>query len=182
MNGRGATWIMAVIVASLVGGCAKGDTALRGWIDEVKRREKPAVEPIPFLPPYEKFVYIATYLRDPYENTLRRREAENTAAVGQGGKSGVKPPVNLRPEPLESFPLDALSMVGTLQQNDLLWAIIRSPDETVTRVSVGNRLGQNYGRITAVREFDIQLIEIVSDGAGGWMEREASIAIVEPSS
>lgn len=166
---------------TLLAGCAKDDSELRAWIAEVKSREKPKVEPLPILKPYEKFVYQASHLRDPFEDTLRRQAQEQAQrAASAQGKSTVHPPVNRRPEPLEAFPLDALRMVGTLEQKGQTWAVISAPDGSVTRVKVGNYMGQNYGRITRIDDYEITLTEIVPDGAGGWMERNAALAIEEP--
>jgi type IV pilus assembly protein PilP len=46
-------------------------------------------------------------------------------------------------------------------------------------VQAGNYAGQNYGKITRVTEYEVELTEIVPDGIGGWMERQATIAISE---
>ena len=55
--------------------------------------------------------------------------------------------------------------------------LIRDPDGVIHRVHVGNYMGQNYGHITAIGEDHIDLVELVSNGTGGWMERQASIAL-----
>ena len=43
----------------------------------------------------------------------------------------------------------------------------------------GNYLGQNHGRIVSIEPGDIQIVEIVRDGQGGWMKRDASLAVSE---
>ena len=40
-------------------------------------------------------------------------------------------------------------------------------------------MGQNDGRITAIGDSEIELIEIVSDGIGGYLEREAAVALAD---
>ena len=64
-----------------------------------------------------------------------------------------------------------------MQQNDQLWGLIKDPQNIVHRVQVGNYMGQNEGRVTNISESGIQLVEIIPDGIGGYIEREASIAI-----
>jgi type IV pilus assembly protein PilP len=38
-------------------------------------------------------------------------------------------------------------------------------------------MGQNDGRIVAVKDSEIELIEIISDGIGGYLEREAAVGL-----
>ena len=181
----GALGVAALAAGLLVlTGCTKDDTELRNWLSQQKSQQPPPVDPIPPIAPYEKFIYAASHLRDPFEDVLR--QAAQAAADGgaPAGSSAAPPETNRRPEPLESYPLDALSMVGTLEREDEgkeLFALIQAPDSTVTRVTVGNYLGQNYGRITSIAEYELQLNEKIPDGNGGWIDRESSIAIVEPA-
>ena len=70
-------------------------------------------------------------------------------------------------------------MSGTLGGSNAMEGLVRDPDGVVHRVRVGNYLGQNYGRVIAVEEDRIELVELVPNGAGGWMERQATIALGE---
>lgn len=70
-------------------------------------------------------------------------------------------------------------MVGTLSRASATWALIQAPDQTISRVGVGNYIGENYGRVTQVEPSVVQLVELIPNGTGGWMERQASVAIVE---
>ncbi len=96
-----------------------------------------------------------------------------------GTGSGIQPDVNRRREALEGFPLDALQMVGALEQRGQMWAVIKAPDGLVYRVARNNYVGQNHGRITGVSEEKVELVEIVPDGLGGWQERPARLALAE---
>ena len=112
-------------------------------------------------------------LRDPFSPSLEERREEQLA---EGG-NGPRPDQNRTPELLEKYPLDGLSMVGTLGIGDAIEGLVKDPDGVVHRVHKDNYLGQNYGRITAIAEDRIELVELVPNGAGGWMERQASIAL-----
>jgi type IV pilus assembly protein PilP len=70
-------------------------------------------------------------------------------------------------------------MVGTLQQINTMWALLETKDKTIYRVKAGNYLGQNHGQITLVDEKAVELTEIISDGQGGYRERQASLALQE---
>lgn len=170
--------LLAVLLIASLTGCSSDNSDLLEWMAEVKNNEKPKVEPLPLLEPYKNFVYEASHLREPFENTLYSQQ-EPTKAAANSSSSGIAPDLNRPKEPLESFPLDALRMVGTLDQNGKIWAIIQAPDKTVTRSARGNYLGQNFGRISEIEDYSVALKEIIPDGLGGWIERDASISIIE---
>jgi len=45
---------------------------------------------------------------------------------------------------------------------------------------VGNHMGQDFGRITAISETAMTLTEVVQDPAnGGWNERSASLQLLD---
>ncbi|RLA17143.1 MAG: pilus assembly protein PilP [Gammaproteobacteria bacterium] len=170
--------IFVAVLVSTLSGCSSDNSDLLEWMAEVKAQTKPKVEPLPILKPYKNFIYEASHLPDPFENSLFDQQKPGIAA-GNTVSSGISPDLNRPKEPLESFPLDALSMVGTLNQDGQTWAILQAPDKTVTRSSLGNYIGQNFGRITQIEDYSINLKEIIPDGLGGWIERDASISIVE---
>jgi len=160
--------------ALLVAGCSGGMSDLRSYVKRVKQRPGEEVPPIPEFEPYQSFAYIPDELRDPFRPQAGFAQPEQAEA---GAASGLKPDTDRRREPLESFPLDSLDMVGTLQRNGRQWALIRDPDGAVHQVMEGNYLGQNYGRIIDVTGAKVQLVEIIPDGQGGWMEREAAVSM-----
>ena len=68
-------------------------------------------------------------------------------------------------------------MVGTLGGGGDLVALVMAPDKVTYRVRPGAYLGQSDGRVTGVFEDRIELVELVPDGAGGWLERPATVAL-----
>ena len=90
---------------------------------------------------------------------------------------GVRPDRGRSREFLEQFPLDTLSMVGTMTVGGTYYGLVQTPDTLVHRVQMGNYVGQNDGRIVSINEDEIEVIEIVADGIGGYIEREASIGL-----
>lgn len=158
-------------VALLVTGCVPGTQDLEEKIADIKRERGIPIEPLPPTKKYPEFTYTAHDLRDPF---AQFGEDDNPS-----GQDGVDGPDNSRvKEPLEAFPLDALDMVGTIgDPMNAPTALITDPSGAVHRVKPGNYLGQNDGQITAVYEDRVELVELVSNGNGGWMERPASIAL-----
>lgn len=157
----------------LVAGCARsissspGDAPnLEKWVADVQARPAPALDPLPVMQQFETFEYAAQTLRDPFSDAWSNAD---------GG--GLRPDPNRRKETLEQYPLDSLDMVGTIGKGAGLIALVMAPDKVTYRVRPGAYLGQSDGRITGVHEDRIELVELVPDGAGGWLERPASIAL-----
>ena len=175
----GATLRRMLLIAAcglLVAGCGESHGDLRAWIDQVKAGPKPKVEALPQMPRYEKFTYQAAHLRDPFADVLRRVPVSPAPAAVE---SGPRPDASRPREPLEGFPLDALRMVGTLARDGSTYALVRAPDRTVTRISVGDRLGQNHGKVQHIGDAEIHLVELVETSQGNWVEREAALVLAE---
>ena len=154
-----------------LGGCSQDISDLQTFIAQTKSAHVGSVKPIPQFKPYESFSYTAAELRDPFVATVDLENDDST-------KTSLLNPDSSRPrQPLEVFPLDTLSMVGTLEQNTEHWGLIKDPQNIVHRVQVGHYMGQSEGRIIEISESAIHLVEIVPDGIGGYIERDASIAI-----
>ena len=86
-----------------------------------------------------------------------------------------------RKEPLEAYPLENLRMVGTLQQNKNNFALVKTPDNNLFRVKVGNYMGQNFGLINEISESTIKLKELVQDSSGDWTERVSTMTLIDES-
>jgi type IV pilus assembly protein PilP len=127
--------------------------------------------------PPEEFTYARAGITDPFSDRLQEETPPATVAGAAGG--GVAPDPNRPREALEAFPFDSLRMVGTLARGQQLWALVRAPDETISRIAPGNYLGQNHGRVTSVEQDVLHAVEIIPSGSGGWIEREASLAIAQ---
>ena len=164
-----------VLTALMLIGCAEQRMDdLQRFVENVHKDKKPRIEPLPRIKPHETFTYTASKLSDPF-STGNLAQSQPAAAAG----SGLSPNLARRKEPLEQFPLDSLSMVGTLSRGETIWAVIRAPDDTIHRAQAGNYLGQNYGEIQKVTDGKLFVNELVSGGNNNWIERKSSIAIVK---
>ena len=161
------------IVAGSLSACGGGQDDLRAYIDAVKARPGGRIDALPTILPTPTFTYEAGDRRSPFvPDTPQRRVSSNPNAV-QG------PDPNRPREFLEQFPLDTLKMVGTLSDQRESFALVQTVDGLVHRVAVGNHMGQNFGRITKITDSQIQLVEIVPDGLGGYLERPAAIGLAD---
>ena len=165
---------ITVLVSFLMIGCAEHQMDdLRRFVENVHKDKKPRVEPLPRIKPHETFTYTASKLTDPFFSGNLTQSQPST------GGSGIVPDMTRRKEPLEQFPLDSLSMVGTLSRGETTWAVIRAPDDTIHRAQNGNYLGLNHGKIENVTSSKLFVNELVPGGNNNWIERESSIAIVK---
>jgi len=166
-----------VLVVFLLAGCEDRDMRdLENYVAEVKARPPTPIDPIPQIVQAETFLYIGDDRRDPFTPTK-----EIADVLQESTEEGPRPDPNRRKEELEFFPLDSLKMVGTMNRKGRMWGLVQTPDGTIHRVRVGNHLGQNYGRITSIDEEHITLVELIPNGRGGYLERQASLALGERS-
>jgi type IV pilus assembly protein PilP len=171
--------VLLILVSCILAGCDHQikREELEKYMIQVKARDIAQIEPLPEVKPYETFTYAALDLRSPFIMPEPER-----VILALPKDNGIRPDVNRRKEPLESYPIDSLRMVGTMQKDKKMWAIIVDTDGTVHRITKGNYLGQNHGRIEKVNEEKILIKEIVSDTRGGWQEKDASMALIEEQS
>jgi len=100
--------------------------------------------------------------------------------AGSASAALLAPELNRRKEPLEAYPLEALSMVGTLAKDKSMYALVRTPERDIYQVRSGNYLGQNFGVVTNISDTEIKLKELVQDGAGDWTERTSALQLQQP--
>jgi len=163
--------ILIAFLAGLLTACGGGegddlDQFMKNSANEMSK----SVEALPEVLPYIPLQYNADgTLSDPFK-------ARKTVS-----KSGSLQPNTNRPkEALEAYPLESLKYVGLLSKNKLTFALIKTPDNTIQQVKLGNYLGPNFGLITAINENAIDIKEIVQDDlTGDWVERNASLNLQE---
>lgn len=155
--------------ALTLAGCGgTSDEDLKKWMSEQGVAARGKIDPIPAIRPYEAFTYNAFDQAEPF----KPRKIET-------GKGARGPDLSRRKEALETYPLETLKMVGTLQRGSTTLGLIRANDNKVFQVRQGNYVGQNFGVITNVVEGEITLKELFQDGAGDWAERQSKIMLQE---
>ncbi len=165
-------WVaLALGACVLLAGCGgESHQDLRAWMADQGKGARGRVDPLPQIKPYEPFAYNAFDLPDPF----KPRKIEPTK-----GSNKLAPDLTRRREPLESYPLESLNMVGTLAQGKTTFALVRTPDKDVYQVTIGNYLGQNFGVILAINESEIRMKELVQDGGGDWTERTGTLQLIQ---
>lgn len=174
MSDRRVRTAVALSVA-LLAGCTGEQEELQQWMEQQKREVKPSV--LPLSPPkkFDPQPYVAMGSVDPFSTQ------KLTVALKQEARapnSMLAAEINRRKEPLEAYPLDSMSMVGSVVKEGRQYALLKV-DNLLYQVKVGDYLGQNYGKITKITETEIALREIVQDAAGEWTERPSALQLQE---
>lgn len=174
MMGLGRLGLLGMTVALLIG-CSAEHDELRQWMDQQRREIKPNVSPLQAPKRFDPQPYTSAQAVDPFSTQ------KLTVALKQEARqpnSLLSAELNRRKEPLEAYPLDSMTMVGSVNKQNLPYALLRV-DALLYQVKVGDYLGQNYGRITRIAETEVALREIVQDAAGEWIERPATLQLQE---
>jgi len=175
MSTRLCAAALIVGFGALLAGCAGDQDELTQWMEQQKREVKPNVEP---LSPPKKFIpqpYAALGAVEPFSTQ------KLTVALKQEARqpnSLLAAEINRRKEPLEAYPVDSMTMVGSVLRNGQQFALLRV-DNLLYQVKTGDYLGQNYGKITKISETDVSYREIVQDAAGEWIERSSALQLQE---
>ncbi len=168
--------LSSLLLASLAGCGGGSDFAdLQSYMDEVRARPKGTIEPLPKFQPYEAFTYSAASLRSPFQPPVKI-----DLTVRQKGNKVIKPDETRVKQFLEGFNIETFEMVGTLSNAQGTFALVKGAGG-VHRVRVGDYLGRNDGKVVGISEGKIDVIEIVPDGEGNWLERPRSLTLKERS-
>jgi len=169
--------LLIVFVTLVLSGCQKDKDDLTAYIANIQAQPQPAIEPMPVMKKYEKFVYSAGELQDPFVKTvidvLPAEEEIKEAFID----NGIHPDESRLKEALEFYGINELQLVGTLQQENI-WALVRAPDGIIHRVKVGDYMGLDEGQILTISDRVVTLKETVSDLRGGYVERDASLSAI----
>jgi type IV pilus assembly protein PilP len=165
---------LSIVLATLaLAACGTGEFSdLKEFVDHSSEGLRGRVDPLPQVKAYEPMSYNAFDLPNPFKPRPIDPKTD-------GGGGGPAPDLNRRKEPLEAYPLESLKMVGTLERTKQRWALIKTPDGNLYRVSKNDYMGQNFGKIAMISESSINLKELLQDTAGSWSERVSNLQLLE---
>ena len=172
--------LLTLPMLGLVGCFGDDQQDIKQWMQEQRNATKPNVASIPEPKKFTPAPYQTDASAEPFSNQKLAQALKREANQATANAALVAPELNRRKEVLEGFPLDAISMVGTMLPKGASVALVRV-DKLLYQVRVGNYLGQNYGKVIKLSETEVVLREIVQDAAGEWIERQASLQLQEGS-
>jgi type IV pilus assembly protein PilP len=174
-SARSLAGLALAMLAVALAGCAADEEELQQWMDQQRREVRPSVEPLAAPKKFDPAPYQMSERVDPYS------AQKLTVAVKQESRqpnSLLASEINRRKEPLESYPLDSMTMVGSVSKQGQPFALLKV-DNLLYQVKQGDYLGQNYGKIVKITETDVALREIVQDASGEWVERMSTLQLQE---
>ncbi len=163
------------LLLSALGACAPDNEELTQWMEQQHKEVRPSVAPV--YPPkkFDPQAYLGATGVEPFG--AQKLIAASGAAAGRSNAVLAAAKAHTAQE-LESYPLDSMTMVGTLHQGGKSHALLMV-DNRLHDVKVGDYIGQNYGRITGISDTEITLNETVQDATGEWIDRTSTLQIQE---
>ncbi|CAH0534592.1 hypothetical protein VST7929_02536 [Vibrio stylophorae] len=176
MKNRMFSRLVLVGVSTIIlSGCLARPEPLEPKFQEIYKVARKKVQPIPRVPPYKALVYKGSLLRSPF----KLPSPEFRASLAGRGNDCWQPQLGDSSSPLQRFAIETMSLQGILTDplGSELWALVATPDGQVLSVSVGEYIGSNYGRVSAIDELQIEVNEKVADGFGCWKPRKITMAL-----
>ena len=161
---------ICTIMLSLIACSGNEGDDLDKFIREAGNTMRVKIQPLPEVKPYIALQYNADgNLSDPF----RARKAASKF-------SGIQPNLSRPKEAMEAYPLESIKYVGQLSKSKLTYALLKTPDNNVQQVKIGNFIGQNFGMVTKINDSEVVLKEIIQDDiSGDWIERLSNLTLQE---
>lgn len=164
----------SLLACLMLAGCESNSFSdLQVFMEETRARPAGKIEELPKFKPYEAFTYSASSLRSPFQPPVRIDLEQR-----KKGSKDIKPDEDRAKQFLEGFNIEGFEMVGVLSNNQGMQALIRGAG-SVHRIKIGDYLGRNHGRVASIEEGRVDVVEIVPDGDGGWLERPRTLSLPE---
>lgn len=174
-------FLVTLLALTLTACSSSSEDELQQWMVSERNSIRPNVTPIPEPSKFDPQAYSGESLEEPFSSAKLASILRSGQSVPLSNSSFIEPELNRRKQPLEAFPLDVMSMVGSLSQENQLVALVKV-DNLLYQVRPGNYLGQNFGRVEKITETEVVLREIVQDASGEWTQRPAALQLQEEAS
>lgn len=169
---------LVLSLLALTGCGSSKEDDIRQWMVEERNQTRPKVAPIPAPKQFKPEAYANGAAIEPFSNQKLTQALKRDSAQVASNGALVAPELARRKEPMEAFPLDTMSLVGSIIRGGQPVALVKV-DNLLYQVKLGNYLGQNYGKVTKISETQVTLREIVQDAVGEWIERIATLELQE---
>ncbi|HEX5393157.1 MAG TPA: pilus assembly protein PilP [Rhodocyclaceae bacterium] len=168
-----------LLLASLfvLAGCGSDEPQdVREWMAEQTKDLKAQIPDLPQIKSLPPIVYEPGDAVQPFAGDKLFAEE---AKAAQEGRNGGPKQVNADAYPLARVPLESIRLLGTMIVGKETIAIVQSDRDASRKVRIGDYIGQNNGRIVAIKmatqdDGEIVIKEKVLD-KGVWVERETRI-------
>ncbi|BBN83015.1 pilus assembly protein PilP [Pseudoalteromonas sp. A25] len=168
-------YLYVVLSLSVLLGCNDDTAEQKEFIDQIQASATPQVEPVPQMRDFTHFAYTAHNLRSPFVAP----EPEVIESKMIQVQNCLHPDPDRARDPLEKYPIDTLSMKGTIATKNVTWALVKASDQGLYKVRRGQYMGLYHGEVIKVQPGYIELLELIPDGSGCWKERLSRVEIRE---
>lgn len=166
--------IVGFLILPTLSGCNEDRLAqLDAQLDAMRHRPVGHLEALPEQPAYRPLHYHADQRRSPFESDQVNSLVSTTTSVGDG----IRPDPERPREPLEAYAVSALRLVGTLTVDGHTRALIQTPQGEVVRLRTRQYIGDNNGRVMRIDRDRVDIIELMPDGSGGFMEAARTLSL-----
>jgi type IV pilus assembly protein PilP len=173
--------LIALSLFGILYGCgSSSEDEIRQWMVEERNQTRPKVAPIPAPKQFRPEAYTNSSEMEPFSNQKLTQALKRDSAQLVANGALVAPELARRKEPMESFPLDSMALVGSIIKAGEPVALVKI-DKLLYQVKLGSYLGHNFGRVMKINETEVTLREIVQDAVGEWIERVATLELQERS-
>jgi type IV pilus assembly protein PilP len=173
---RASRWWPLLLLTTL-SGCYDDIGDIQQFMESVKANTPARIPPLPELQPFVHIPYKSADTRSPFGSPRPEEIQEKFSQV----QDCLSPDPTRQKEPLEKYALDNLKMRGTLGDADNVWALIEASDKTLHRITQYNYVGLFHGQVVQVGPTQIDILELVPDGAGCWKERTTVLQMAGPA-
>ncbi|HSI49302.1 MAG TPA: pilus assembly protein PilP [Ideonella sp.] len=174
MSRQSSTWLGLVLLFSMAG-CSGDNQEIQAWMDQQAKEVKPNVQPISPPRKFEPEPYVGSVAPEPFG---AGKMVAGTRLDARGSNAILTAEMRRRKQPLESYPLDGMKMVGSVNKSGQPHALLKVQG-LLHYVKAGDYLGQNFGKIIRISETELELREIVQDASGEWIERTSTLQLQE---
>ncbi len=171
---------LAAACLSLTGCLIEEQDNLQTWVKQERANARPRITPLTEPKAFVPQPYTSEEVTEPFERIKLTQALHRETKKSASNMALLAAEQNRRKQELEDYPLDAIVMVGNLDQSKQQTALVRV-NKLIYQVKPGAYMGQNYGRIEEITENSIRLREIVQDPAGDWIEKTTVLELQEGS-
>ena len=158
--------MMPIMVALLLSACSTVEHEdIKNWMREQAKDMRGKVAPLPQIKPFPAVAYESEALQAPF--------SPSKIVTAEPATDKSAPDRDSPRQPLENFALEDLRVTGAIVNGKFPIALIQPPPPNKPKhVTVGEFMGQNFGRITQITKDGITVLETVKDSNGAWTDRE----------
>ena len=152
-------------------GCAADEHQdIRQWMREEAKGMRGKVTPLPEISAFPVVAYETETLTSPF---VPGKIVTLEAVADKSTPDRTRPQ-----QPLEIFPIEDLKVVGIIMAGTVPYALIQTPPPNKPKhVRVGEYMGRSFGKITAITQQGITVLETVKDVNGAWVEQEKMLMV-----